>query len=125
MMPTEDAIPIRTPAQAARETGMAPTVRDAYLTGGDVYAVHAPIDPAVLRRPQVEDATADGTTWAHFYADPTNPSATYGHTAVSTGSGAYLVNTTRETVVPGGEVLRPGSVLTQLLDGSWVVVRRF
>lgn len=100
---------------------MAQTVQDAYLNGSDVYAVHFPIDPAVLRRP----TSSDSGGWAHFYPDPTNPSATYGHTAVNTGTGAFLVNSTRETLVPGGNPMPIGSVLTKLVDGQWAVVRRY
>lgn len=120
-MPTEDASKIHTPGGAAKETGMAQTVQDAYLSGQDIYAVHFPIDPASLRRPNVSDSGG----WAHFYADPTNPSTTYGHTAVNTGSGAFLVNETRETLVPGGNPMPGGSVLTKLEDGQWVIVRRY
>ncbi|MFE1646785.1 hypothetical protein ACFM35_14485 [Microbacterium sp. P01] len=120
-MPTEDAAQIGSVAQAARETGMAPTVQNAHLNGGDVYAVHFPVDPAVLRRPTL----ADSGGWPHFYEDPTNLGSTYGHTAVNTGNGSYLLNQTRETLVPGGNAVPGGAVLTHLEDGSWVVVRRY
>ncbi|WP_417563879.1 hypothetical protein [Microbacterium sp.] len=120
-MPTEDAAKIHTPADAARQTGMAPMAQDAYLNGGDLYSVHFPVDPAQLRRPTVEDANG----WEHFYPDPTSADPIYGHTAVNTGTGAYLVNETRETLVAGGNAVPPGSVLTKLVDGSWVVVRRY
>ncbi|QAY59762.1 hypothetical protein ET475_07010 [Microbacterium protaetiae] len=96
-MPTEDAARIHTPADAARQTGMAPMAQNAYLNGGDLYAIHFPVDPTTLRRPTVADA--DG--WAHFYADPTSRDPIYGHTAVNTGADAYLINPTRETLVPG------------------------
>lgn len=120
-MPTEDAAKIHTPAQAARETGMAPMAQDAYLNGGDIYAVHFPVDPGELRRPTV----ADSGGWEHFYPDPTNTSTTYGHTAVNTGTGAYLVNSTRETLIAGGDAMRSNAVLTKLENGAWVLVRRY
>lgn len=120
-MPTEDAARIHSPADAARETGMAPMAMNAYVNGGDVYSLHFPVDPSDLRRPTL----ADSGGWEHFYPDPTNTSTVYGHTAVNTGTGAYLVNETRETLVTGGNPVPPGSVLTRLDDGSWVVVRRY
>jgi hypothetical protein len=120
-MPTEDAVRIHTPADAARETGMAPMAMNAYVNGGDIYAVHFPIDPAALRRPTV----ADSGGWEHFYPDPTNTSTVYGHTAVNTGTGAFLVNQTRETLVAGGNAVPPGAVLARLADGAWTVVRRY
>lgn len=83
--------------------------------------MHFPVDPATLRRPTV----ADSGGWEHFYPDPTNPSPTYGHTAVNTGTGAFLVNPTRETLVTGGGPMPPGSVLARLENGSWIVVRRY
>ncbi|WP_292714694.1 hypothetical protein [Microbacterium sp. 13-71-7] len=120
-MPTGDAAQIHTSADAARQTGMAPMMLDAHVNGGDIYSVHFPVDPATLRRPTV----ADSGGWEHFYPDPTNPSPTYGHTAVNTGTGAFLVNPTRETLVTGGGPMPPGSVLTRLENGSWIVVRRY
>lgn len=120
-MPTSDAAGIHTTAQAARETGMAQSVAEAHLRGGDVYAVHFPVDPTSLRRPTVSDSGG----WEHFYPDPTSLDPIYGHTAVNTGGGAYLVNSTRETLVPGGSAVPQGAVLTKLSSGAWVVVRRY
>jgi hypothetical protein len=122
-MPAEDAARIRTPADAARQTGMAPMAQDVYLNGGDLYSVHFPVDPGELRRPTV----ADSNKWEHFYPDPTSTDPVYGHTAVKIdgGKGQYLVNPTRETLVPGGNPMPPGSVLTRLKNGSWTVVRKY
>jgi hypothetical protein len=120
-MPAEDATKISSVSQAARETGMAKTVLDAYLNGADVYAVHFPVEPSALRRPTLSDSGG----WPHFFEDPNNLGATYGHTAVNTGHGSYLLNETRETLVQGGRDVPSGSVLTRLQDGSWVVVRRY
>jgi hypothetical protein len=61
-MPTSDAAGIHTTAQAARETGMAQSVAEAHLRGGDVYAVHFPVDPTSLRRPTVSDSGAGSTS---------------------------------------------------------------
>lgn len=100
---------------------MAQSVAEAHLRGGDVYAVHFPVDPTSLRRPTVSDSGG----WEHFYPDPTSLDPIYGHTAVNTGGGAYLVNSTRETLVPGGSAVPQGAVLTKLSSGAWVVVRRY
>ncbi len=119
-MPVSDAARIDSVASAAKETGMAPQAADAYMTGGDMYAIHFPVDPRDLRRPVLEDAKGN----PNFYPDPTSSDPTYGHTAVQMDTG-YLVNQTRETIYPGGAPVPPGSVLTQLVDGSWQVVRKY
>ncbi len=41
-MPVSDAARIDSVSAAAKETGMAPQAADAYMNGGDVYAVHFP-----------------------------------------------------------------------------------
>jgi len=118
-MPIEDAAKIHTLDDAARETGRAPMAAAAARDGTDLYALHFPVDPAELRRPTV----ADSGGHPHFYEDPLNPDPTYGHTAVREG-GVVRVNETRETILDGGKPVRPGAVLTQLLGGDWVVVKR-
>lgn len=52
-----------------------------------------------------------------------------GTTAVKTGDGptaGYLLNPTREFVIPGGNPVPPGSVLFQLgKNGDWIPLKRY
>src|SRR5690349_19220453 len=91
---------VRRPAY--RYTGGAPSVeRGAYLTGGDVYGVDFPLDGLAPRIPTAVDAGG----YAHFVEG--------GHTALRTSgtNGGFLLNSTRELVVPGGAPMPKGSVL--------------
>jgi hypothetical protein len=112
-MPTEDAARVRTVADAARETGMARSVAEAYAEGQSVYGVAFPTNGMKITAPTAADAAG----WPHFLEG--------GHTAVR-GDGFYLVNQTREFVTPGGNPMPPGSVLFELApDGSWRIMRRW
>ncbi len=128
-MPLEDAAGFKSVGDVARETGMAPSVADAYKTGGDVYGLSFPLDGINSRLPVAENAgfNADGTreSWANDnWLDG-------GHTAVRMGelgdpNGGYLVNSTHEFVTEGGNPVPPGSVLFKLEpNGSWTPIRRF
>src|SRR5215469_11503253 len=115
-MPEEDAVGIRNASDAARATGMAPSVARAYTSGGEVYGVSFPTDGLDIRQPTAADANG----WSHFLEG--------GHTAVRTAdpNGGFLVNETREFVTPGGGPMPPGSVLFQLgPEGAWIPIRSF
>lgn len=122
VMPVEDGQLIETAYDAARYTGMSPsTYRAAYetpqITGrtGDIYAILFPQNKIPIRQPTVEDASG----WEHFLPG--------GRTAVRLpGENGYLVNPTREYVIPGGTAIPEGSMLVKLgEDGELIVVRRF
>ena len=122
VIPAEDGSIIVTPYDAARYTGMSPaTHRAAYetplLTGhaGDVYSIVFPGGGIPLRLPTVADAGG----WEHFLPG--------GHTAVRLADGGgYLVNPTREFVIPGGTPIPDGSLLLRLgEEGQLIVVRSF
>ncbi len=116
VMPAEDASVIKTPYDAARYTGMSPaTRRAAYDTHGDIYAIAFPSDGIPYRLPTADDAGG----WEHFLEG--------GHTAVRLGDGGgYLVNPTREFVIPGGMDVPKESVLLRLgADGELIVMRSF
>lgn len=117
LMPEQDATLVRNSADAARYTGMAPSAARAYTSGGDIYGLNFPTEGMDVRVPTAADA--DG--WPHFLEG--------GQTAVSTGTGdnaGYLLNPTREFVVPGGTPAPPGSYLFKLgEDGSWEKIREF
>lgn len=102
---------------AARHTGRAPSAEAAYLQGGDIYGLSFPTTCMQTRVPTAADAGG----WPHFLEG--------GHTAVRLGDGpgaGYLVNPTRESVIPGGQAVPEGSVLFKLgPDGEWQVLRKF
>jgi hypothetical protein len=115
-MPLEGASVVRTGADAARYSGMAPSAANAYVTGGDMYGVSFPLEYLPTRLP----TTADSGGFAHFLPG--------GNTAVRGAgpSGGYLVNPTREFVTPGGDPMPQGSVLFRLgTQGEWIPLRKF
>lgn len=68
-----------------------------------------------------QPTAADAGGWPHFLEG--------GNTAVKTGDGptaGYLVNPTREFVMPGGDPVPPGSVLFKLgPNGDWIPMRKY
>jgi RHS repeat-associated protein len=116
-MPAEDAGIVKTPGDAARYTGRAPSAEKAYLEGGDIYGIKFPTKGMEVRQPTALDA--DG--WPHFLEG--------GHTAVRLGEGpnaGYLINPTREFVVPGGSPMPSGSQLFKLgPGGEWIPMKQF
>lgn len=115
-MPLEDAAGIRNASDAARASGNAPSVLDAYLNGTPVYGLSFPTTGLNVRVP----TPADAGGYVHYLEG--------GHTAVRTAdpNGGFLVNPTREFVTPGGDRMPPGSVLFEMKpDGSWQPLRRF
>ena len=102
---------------AARYTGRSPSTERAYLNDGDIFGLSFPTNGMSTTKP----TTADAGGWPHFLEG--------GHTAVKTGDGpnaGYLVNPTREFVVPGGNAVPEGSVLFKLgSSGEWIPVRNF
>lgn len=117
MMPLDDAAAVKNASDAARLTGMAPSARNAYLSGEDIYGLSFPTQGMRISQPMAADAMG----WPHFLEG--------GHTAVLTGEGpgaAYLVNPTREFVIPGGATVPEGSVLFKLgANGEWLPMKRF
>ena len=95
---------------------MAPSVVRAYVNGKPVYGVAFPTEGLDIRLPTAADAGG----WPHFLEG--------GRTAVRTAepNGGYLLNTTREFVVPGGSPMPTGSVLFRLgSHGEWIPLRRW
>lgn len=117
LMPLEDSGIVKNAGDAARYTGMAPSAQKAYLSGGDIYGLSFPLDGMSLAKPTAADAMG----WDHYLEG--------GTTAVKTGDGptaGYLVNQTREFVIPGGNPVPPGSVLFQLGEnGEWIPIKRY
>jgi hypothetical protein len=64
---------------------------------------------------------ADAGGWPHYLEG--------GHTAIKLSDGpnaGYLVNPTREFVIPGGDPVPPGSVLFKLgPNGEWIPMKTF
>jgi hypothetical protein len=116
-MPLEDSAVVKNAADAARYTGRAPSAEAAYLNGGDIYGVSFPTNGMKVSVPTAADAGG----WPHFLEG--------GNTAVRLGDGpgaGYLVNPTREFVVPGGSSVPSGSVLFKVgPNGEWIPVRKF
>jgi hypothetical protein len=117
LMPLEDSAIVKNAGDAARYTGMAPSAEKAYKTGGDIYGLSFPLDGMTMAKPTAADAMG----WEHYLEG--------GHTAVRTGDGptaAYLLNPTREFVIPGGNPVPAGAVLFQLGEkGEWMPLKRF
>ena len=115
-MPLENAAAIRTTGEAARETGMAPSVVRAYTSETPLYGVSFPTNGLTVRMPTAADANG----WVHYLEG--------GNTAVFTGgkNGGYLINSTREFVTPGGGSMPNGSVLFRTeSNGAWTPIRRY
>jgi hypothetical protein len=116
-MPLEDSGIVRNASDAARYTGRAPSAEAAYLQGGDIYGLSFPTDGMKISLPTAADAGG----WPHFLEG--------GHTAVKFGespTAGYLVNPTREFVIPGGNAVPNGSVLFKLgPHGEWIPMRTF
>jgi len=114
--PVDDVAGIRSTGEAARETGMAPSVARAYRNGTPVYGVSFPTEGLPVRLPNAADAGG----WPHYLNG--------GQTAVRTAdpNGGFLVNATREFVTPGGGPMPKGSVLFRLeRGGAWTPLRRW
>jgi hypothetical protein len=115
VMPVEDSAAVHNAGDAARYTGMSPATQRAYTQGGDVYGISFPAAGYSARLPTAEDAGH----WAHFLEG--------GHTAVRTEGpkGGFLINPTRERVIPGGGKIPAGAVIFKLgSQGEWIIVRR-
>jgi hypothetical protein len=115
-MPLEDSVNISSVADAARESGHAPSIIRAYTTSGKGYGVSFPTSGLKTRVPTAADAGG----FPHFFGG--------GKTAVRTvdPQGGFLINSTRELVIPGGSHMSSGSVLFEIgPNGSWIPLRRF
>ena len=115
-MPLEDSGLVTNAGDAARYTGMAPSAQNAYLTGGDIYGISFSTDGMTVTTPTAADASG----WPHFLEG--------GNTAVKLEgpNAGYLLNPTREFVLPGGSPAPSGSVIFQLgPNGEWMPLRRF
>lgn len=98
-MPLEDSLVVKDAGSAYRYTGGAPSVERAYVNRSSVYGVEFPLNGLSPRLP-----TAADTTLPHFLEG--------GNTALRLpNGGGYLVNPTREFVVPGGGAMPQGSTL--------------
>ena len=115
MMPGSDAAKINSAARAAIETGFSPSTLKAWKEGGDIYGITFPAKGLEIRIP----TKADAMGWRHFLGG--------GHTAINAeGTNSFLVNTTREFVIPGGNPMPKGSVLFRVDDnGAWVSIWRY
>ena len=113
-MPLEDSSVVTNAASAYRYTGGAPSLDRAYTSGGEVYGVEFPLDGLSPRLPAVAD-----TPLRNFLEG--------GNTALRSGrdgSGGYLVNPTREFVVPGGGSMPSGSTLFKIgPNGTRIPIR--
>ena len=92
------------------------SVARAYMNGEPAYGVALPTEGLGIRLP----TAADAGEWPHFLEG--------GRTTVRTAApnGGYLLNTTRESVVPGGSPMPTGSVLFRLgPSGTWIPLRRW
>jgi hypothetical protein len=116
-MPLEDSGVVKNAADAALYTGRAPSAEAAFLEGGDIFGLSFPTNGMKISRPTATDAAG----WPHYLEG--------GNTAVRLGDGpnaGYIVNPTREFVIPGGGQVPKGSVLFKLgPNGEWVPLRNF
>ena len=101
VMSGTDADAIRSVGAAARDTGMAPSVADAYLNGQSVVAVVVPSSDIPLMKP-----TADTPGVTKDWLDN-------GYTNVM-GDGFYMRTDVEEFVTPGGKPLPEGSFSVRL-----------
>lgn len=110
MMPSEDAVNVSSPIDAAIESGLAPNVTEAALRGESVFGALIPVDHLPQRLPTSEDAGG----FVHYLSG--------GHTAVNI-DGVHYPNATREFVVDGGTPLPSGTVVFQLgSNGVWDIL---
>ncbi|HEV2818762.1 MAG TPA: LysM peptidoglycan-binding domain-containing protein [Allosphingosinicella sp.] len=120
-MPLEDSLPIRDAATAYRYSGGAPTLETAYVGRGEVYGVDFPLAGFEPRIPTSADAIvpSTGLPFEHFLEG--------GHTGLRLfDNGGFLINPTREFVIPGGNVMPSGSVLFRLgPNGERIPLRRW
>lgn len=115
-MPLEDSINIRSVSDAARASGNARSITNAYINSGRGFGVSFPLEGLSSRVPTAHDANG----WAHYLEG--------GRTAVRTPDphGGYLLNSTRELVTPGGNPMPSGSVLFEIGDnGAQIPLRSF
>ena len=101
VMRGSDADAIRSVGEAARDTGMAPSVANAYLNGKSVIAVAVPTSDIPLMKP-----TADTPGVTKDWLDN-------GYTNVM-GDGFYMRTDVEEFVTPGGKPLPEGSFSVRL-----------
>jgi len=118
LMPLEDSAVVTSAGSAARYTGMSPSTLKAYAgeKGGDIFGISFPTKGMEVRLPTAADALGS----PHFLEG--------GHTAVRLEgpNAGYLVNPTREFVVPGGNAVPSGAVMFRIgPNGDWIPVRRF
>ncbi|WP_350350203.1 hypothetical protein ABS642_11745 [Microbacterium sp. A8/3-1] len=110
MMPAEDAVNVSDSLDAAIESGMAPSVMNAWRNGEPVYGAMIPVDHLPQWAPTAQDAGG----YEHYLPG--------GQTAVNIG-GEHFQNPTREFVVPSGSSLETGTVVFELKDGGvWDIV---
>jgi YD repeat-containing protein len=116
-MAVEDSATIRDAFDASRFSGRSPGTDRALIAGEPIYGLAFPTDGLGVRGP----TSADAGGWAHYLEG--------GRTAVRTSlepTGGFLVNPTREYIVPGGRPMPSGSVLFQLgSNGEWIIVNRW
>ena len=91
-MPEEDSVLVRSASDAARYTGNARSVSEAYTNGEPIYGVNFPTEGLEVSTPTAAEAGG----WPNFLEG--------GRTAVLTegGSPGYLMNPVREFITPGG-----------------------
>jgi hypothetical protein len=109
-MPLDDAAKVNSPVSAAIESGFAPSARNAWQNGEDIYGVSFPLNGLSPRAATATDAGG----WRHFLDG--------GNTAVNVkGTDNFFVNNTREFVLDGGVKMPEGTQIFRLGDeGEWV-----
>ena len=115
-MPLEDSAVVTNAETARLYTGMSPSTVKAYQEGGDIFGISVPTDGMEVGLP----TAADVRGWHHFLEG--------GHTAVRLEgpNAGYLVNPTREFVVPRGNAMPNGSILFKVgPNGEWIPIRKF
>lgn len=115
-MPGEDSALVRTPSDAVRYSGNAPSVVRAWSEGRSVYGVAFPTGGVNYHVPPAGDSGG----YEHYLEG--------GRTAVRLPdpNGGYLRNPTHEFVTPGGAPVPSGSVLFKVeSNGSWTIVKRY
>jgi hypothetical protein len=101
MMPSEDLSHVHTLDDAATQSGMAQSVKNAIDEGRGVVGIEVPLKGFDARVPTYADANG----YEHFLPG--------GHTAVK-GDGGFILNPTREFTIGGGAPVPPGSLLFRL-----------